>query len=151
MNRIDKYCIAFSCFLINFLHLLKNAFAFGPKRKCVLLKTQVRFESNASTFSGGFRRGVKEENFDGLSGLAGIFIKYIYAGCGKIQRLYFSTPVYRKFEKPVPTPTTRQAAARKCHGFGTRSCGGGYGLMDLLFSVWHHFYGVISCVSRCDS
>lgn len=50
MNRIDKYCIAFSCFLINFLHLLKNAFAFGFKRKCVLLKTQVRFESNASTF-----------------------------------------------------------------------------------------------------
>ncbi|WP_304264739.1 hypothetical protein, partial [Phocaeicola plebeius] len=74
-----------------------------------------------------------------------------YAGCGKIQRLYFSTPVYRKFEKPVPTPTTRQAAARKCHGFGTRSCEGGYGLMDLRFSVWHHFYGVISCVSRCDS
>ena len=33
-----------------FLHLLKNAFAFGFKRKCVLLKTQVRFESNASTF-----------------------------------------------------------------------------------------------------
>lgn len=50
MNRIDKYCIAFSCFLINFSHLLKNAFAFGFKRKCVLLKTQVRFESNASTF-----------------------------------------------------------------------------------------------------
>ena len=45
MNRIDKYCIAFSCFFINFLHLLKNAFAFGFKRKCVLLKTQVRFES----------------------------------------------------------------------------------------------------------
>ena len=137
MNRIDKYCIAFSCFFINFLHLLKNAFAFGFKRKCVLLKTQVRFESNASTF-------------DGLSGLAGIFIKYIYAGCGTSLKSY-STPVYRKFEKPVPTPTTRQAEARKCHGFGTRSCGGGYGLMDLLFSVWHHFYGVISCVSRCDS
>ena len=50
MNRIDKYCIAFSCFFINFLYLLKNAFAFGFKRKCVLLKTQVRFESNASTF-----------------------------------------------------------------------------------------------------
>ena len=50
MNRIDKYCIAFSCFFINFLYLLKNAFAFGFKRKCVLLKTQVRFESNASAF-----------------------------------------------------------------------------------------------------
>lgn len=36
--------------VINFLYLLKNAFAFGFKRKCVLLKTQVRFESNASTF-----------------------------------------------------------------------------------------------------
>ena len=47
----------------------------------------------------------KKTNLDGLSGLAGIFINYIYAGCGKIQRLYFSTPVYRKFEKPV---TTRQ-------------------------------------------
>ena len=42
-----------------------------------------------------------------------------------VQFLYFETasPVYRKFEKPVPTPTTRQAAARKCHGFGARSCG----------------------------
>ena len=47
-----------------------------------------------------------------MSGLAGIFIKCIYAGCGKIQRLYFSTPVYREFAKPVPTPTTRQAVAR---------------------------------------
>ena len=45
---------------------------------------------------------------DGLSGLAGIFIKYIYAGCGTSLKSY-STPVYRKFEKPVPTPTTRQA------------------------------------------
>ena len=35
----------------------------------------------------------KRLNLDGLSGLAGIFIKYIYAGCGKIQRLYFSTPI----------------------------------------------------------
>jgi len=47
--------------------------------------------------------------------LAGIFIKYIYAGCGKIQRLYFSTPVYRKFKKPVTTPTTRQESAWKGH------------------------------------
>ena len=39
---------------------------------------------------------------DGLSGLAGIFIKYIYAGCGTSLKSY-STPVYRKFEKPVPT------------------------------------------------
>ena len=45
---------------------------------------------------------------DGLSGLAGIFIKYIYAGCGTSLKSY-STPVYRKFAKPVPTPTTRQA------------------------------------------
>ena len=58
---------------------------------------------------GGFLLAVFGRVLDGLSGLAGIFIKYIYAGCGKIQRLYFSTPVYRKFEKPVPTPTTRQA------------------------------------------
>lgn len=54
-------------------------------------------------------------NLDGLPGLAGIFIKYIYAGCGKIQRLYFSTPVYRKFKKPVTTPTTRQESAWKGH------------------------------------
>ena len=39
---------------------------------------------------------------DGLSGLAGIFINYIYAGCGTTLKSY-STPVYRKFEKPVPT------------------------------------------------
>ena len=104
----------------------KNARAFYLKRKGVLLKTQVRFESNASTFyfkrkgvrfktQGRFRRLPERDegrNLDGLSGLAGIFIKSIYAGCGKIQRLYFSTPVYREFAKPVPTPTTRQAAAR---------------------------------------
>ena len=40
---------------------------------------------------------------DGLSGLAGIFINYIYTRCGKIQDLYFSTPIYKKLEKPVPT------------------------------------------------
>ena len=57
----------------------------------------------------------KKTNLDGLSGLAGIFIKYIYAGCGKIQRLYFSTPVYRKFKKPVTTPTTHQESAWKGH------------------------------------
>ena len=142
MNRIDKYCIAFSCFFINFLHLLKNAFAFGFKRKYVLVETQGRFRRLPERGEG--------RNLDGLSGLAGIFIKYIYAGCGTSLKSY-STPVYRKFEKPVPTPTTRQAAARKCHGFGTRSCGGGYSHVDLRFSVWHHFYGVISCVSRCDS
>ena len=32
-----------------------------------------------------------------MSGLAGIFIKYIYAGCGTSLKSY-STPVYRKFE-----------------------------------------------------
>ena len=90
----------------------KNARAFYLKRKCICDKTQVRFTSNARAFDskrkgvfGEFRKG----KHDGLSGLAGIFIKCIYAGCGKIQRLYFSTPVYREFAKPVPTPTTRQA------------------------------------------
>ena len=89
----------------------KNARAFYLKRKCICDKTQVRFTSNARAFDskckgvfGEFRKG----KYDGLSGLAGIFIKCIYAGCGKIQRLYFSTPVYREFAKPVPTPTTRQ-------------------------------------------
>ena len=75
----------------------KNARAFYLKRKCICDKTQVRFTSNARAFDskrkgvfGEFRKG----KYDGLSGLAGIFIKCIYAGCGKIQRLYFSTPVY---------------------------------------------------------
>ena len=93
----------------------KNARAFYLKRKCICDKTQVRFTSNARAFDskrkgvfGEFRKG----KYDGLSGLAGIFIKCIYAGCGKIQRLYFSTPVYREFAKPVPTPTTRQAVVR---------------------------------------
>lgn len=92
----------------------KNARAFYLKRKCICDKTQVRFTSNARAFDskrkgvfGEFRKG----KHDGLSGLAGIFIKCIYAGCGKIQRLYFSTPVYREFAKPEPTPTTRQAVA----------------------------------------
>ena len=40
---------------------------------------------------------------DGLSGLAGIFINCIYAGCGNKSVVLVSTPVYRKFEKPVPT------------------------------------------------
>ena len=51
---------------------------------------------------------------DGLSGLAGIFINYIYAGCGTSLKSY-STPVYRKLEKPV---TTRQPVKRR-HGEGT--------------------------------
>ena len=84
----------------------KNARAFYLKRKCIWDKTQVRFTSNARAF-GEFRKG----NHDGLSGLAGIFINYIYAGCGTSLKSY-STPVYRKFAKPVPTPTTRQAVAR---------------------------------------
>ena len=64
----------------------KNASAFYLKRKCIWDKTQVRFTSNARAFDskckgvfGEFRKGGKH---DGLSGLAGIFIKYIYAGCG---------------------------------------------------------------------
>ena len=57
---------------------------------------------------GGFLLAVFGRVLDGLSGLAGIFIKYLYAGCGTSLKSY-STPVYRKFEKPVPTPTTRQA------------------------------------------
>ena len=36
MNRIDKYCIAFSCFFINFFTPLE-------KRLCVRIQTQVRF------------------------------------------------------------------------------------------------------------
>ena len=52
---------------------------------------------------------------DGLSGLAGIFIKYIYAGCGTSLKSY-STPVYRKFEKPV---TTRQPV-KKMPGKGIK-------------------------------
>ncbi len=89
-----------------------NASAFTAKRKYVLPKTQVRFTSNARAFGpkrkcvfGGSLKVEEKGKLDGLSGLAGIFINYIYAGCGKIQRLYFSTPVYRKLEKPV---TTRQ-------------------------------------------
>ena len=92
----------------------KNAREFYKKSKCICDKTQVRFTSNARAFDskrkgvfGEFRKG----NHDGLSGLAGIFIKCIYAGCGTSLKSY-STPVYREFAKPVPTPTTRQAAAR---------------------------------------
>ena len=57
MNRIDKYCIGFSCFFINFftlsktpLRLEENASTFYLKRKYVLPQTQVRFTSNASAF-----------------------------------------------------------------------------------------------------
>ena len=58
---------------------------------------------------GGFLLSVFGRVLDGLSGLAGIFINCIYAGCGNKSVVLVSTPVYRKFEKPVPTPTTRQA------------------------------------------
>lgn len=72
----------------------KNASAFYLKRKCVCDKTQVRFTSNARAFDskrkgvfGEFRKG----NHDGLSGLAGIFIKCIYAGCGTSVSYLFHT------------------------------------------------------------
>ena len=70
---------------------------------------QVRSVQNARAFSEAFRRDVEEGNLDGLSGLAGIFINCIYAGCGTTLKSY-STPVYRKFEKPV---TTRQPVKRR--------------------------------------
>ena len=72
----------------------KNASAFYLKRKCVCDKTQVRFTSNARAFDskrkgvfGEFRKG----KHDGLSGLAGIFIKCIYAGCGTSVSYLFHT------------------------------------------------------------
>jgi len=72
----------------------KNARAFYLKRKCVCDKTQVRFTSNARAFDskrkgvfGEFRKG----KHDGLSGLAGIFIKCIYAGCGTSVSYLFHT------------------------------------------------------------
>ena len=72
----------------------KNARAFYLKRKCICDKTQVRFTSNARAFDskrkgvfGEFRKG----NHDGLSGLAGIFINYIYAGCGTSVSYLFHT------------------------------------------------------------
>ena len=36
-------------------------------------------------------------------GVGRYFLNYIYTRCGKIQDLYFSTPIYKKLEKPVPT------------------------------------------------
>ena len=89
----------------------KNARAFYLKRKSICSQTQGRLDQNAKAFSEVLCRVRKRENHDGLSGLAGIFINYIYAGCGTSLKSY-STPVYRKFAKPVPTPTTRQAVAR---------------------------------------
>ena len=82
-----------------------NASTFYLKRNYVLLQTQGRSIQNARAFSEAFRRGWKEGKLDGLSGLAGIFINCIYAGCGNKYDRLVSTPVYRKFEKPV---TTRQ-------------------------------------------
>ena len=70
----------------------------------------------------------KKTNLDGLSGLAGIFIKYIYAGCGTSLKSY-STPVYRKLKKPVTTPTTRQESAWKGH-----KKSGAHSLPPLLFT-----------------
>ena len=87
------------------VHLQLNVSAFYLKRKYVLLQTQGRSVQNARAFSEAFRRDVEEGNLDGLSGLAGIFINCIYAGCGNKSDRLVSTPVYRKLEKPV---TTRQ-------------------------------------------
>ena len=36
-------------------------------------------------------------------GVGRYFLNYIYTRCGKIQDLYFSTPIYKKLEKPMPT------------------------------------------------
>ena len=111
MNRIDKYCIAFFLFFRTFLKtnlcLDLNASTFYLKRNYVLLQTQGRSIQNARAFSEAFRR--EEGNLDGLSGLAGIFINCIYAGCGNKSVVLVSTPVYRKLEKPV---TTRQPVKR---------------------------------------
>ena len=87
-----------------------NASTFYLKRNYVLLQTQGRSIQNARAFSEAFRRGVKEGKLDGLSGLAGIFINCIYAGCGNKSVVLVSTPVYRKLEKPV---TTRQPVKRR--------------------------------------
>ena len=71
-----------------------NVRVFYLKRKCICDKTQVRFTSNARAFDskrkgvfGEFRKG----KYDGLSGLAGIFIKCIYAGCGTSVSYLFHT------------------------------------------------------------
>ena len=89
------------------VHLRLNASTFYLKRKYVLLQTQGRSIQNARAFLEAFGRDVEEGKLDGLSGLAGIFINCIYAGCGNKSVVLVSTPtpVYRKFEKPV---TTRQ-------------------------------------------
>ena len=125
------------------VRLTWNARTFDLKRKCVLNWTQGRFERQEKR---PFREE-KKTNLDGLSGLAGIFIKYIYAGCGTSLKSY-STPVYRKFEKPVPTPTTRQAFRCRfmllCWFNVCKS--GKYGfffhssLLLLEIFVWRHFH-----------
>ena len=91
-------------------YLRLNASTFYLKRKYVLLQTQGRSVQNARAFSEAFRRGWKEGKLDGLSGLAGIFINCIYAGCGNKSVVLVSTPVYRKLEKSV---TTRQPVKRR--------------------------------------
>ena len=67
---------------------------------------------------GGFLLSVFGRVLDGLSGLAGIFINYIYAGCGTTLKSY-STPVYRKFEKPVPTRQPVKLSAVGLCSFGS--------------------------------
>ena len=78
----------------NYFQYTSNASAFYLKRKCVCDKTQVRFTSNARAFDSK-RKGVFGEfgkgKYDGLSGLAGIFIKCIYAGCGTSVSYLFHT------------------------------------------------------------
>ena len=92
------------------VRLRLNVSTFYLKRNYVLLQTQGRSVQNASAFSEAFRRDVEEGKLDGLSGLAGIFINCIYAGCGNKSVVLVSTPVYRKLEKPV---TTRQPVKRR--------------------------------------
>ena len=80
------------------VRLRLNVSTFYLKRNYVLLQTQGRSVQNASAFSEAFRRDVEEGKLDGLSGLAGIFINCIYAGCGNKSVVLVSTPVYRKLE-----------------------------------------------------
>ena len=112
-------------------YLRLNASTFYLKRNYVLLQTQVRSVQNARAFSEAFRRDVKRGKLDGLSGLAGIFINCIYAGCGNKSVVLVSTPVYRKLEKTV---TTRQPVKRR-PGKGT-----------VFTSVLHLSYEDFGCV-----
>jgi len=81
-----------------FFYSSTNAGAYTGKRKCICSQTQVGFTSNARAFGpkrkgvfGGSLQGEEKGKLDGLSGLAGIFINYIYAGCGTSLSYLFHT------------------------------------------------------------